>query len=301
MKKVPKLKIDIRSQADDNTATIDIDGEIGWASWDGEDYTWNTPEAIKKKLREIQDLKAEKIVVNINSLGGFVNDGLAIHDVLAMHPAQIETRVTGMTASAATIIAQAGDVRKMSENALYLIHKSWGLTIGNAMDHLEAVEELETIDKRMLSIYAKRSGKSEDEILSLMEESNGAGKWIDHQQALEMGLIDEAFEPMKAAASARLSHIMAAGLPVPSGLSEEKKSKLVATIQVDTDQIINHIDDFKKEFVSYVVEHGIMSQEQADEFLNAKENDSSSEDSGEVVPGGISHYEAQIKVNHNYK
>lgn len=212
---VPKLKIDIRAKSGSDTATIDIDGEIGSASWDGDEYTWNTPEAIKKKLREIQNIRAEKIIVNINSLGGYVNDGLAIHDVLAMHPAKIETRVIGMTASAATIIAQAGDVRKMSENALYLIHRAWGLVIGNVKTVREFIDELDKIDGRMAAIYAKRSGKTERKMLSIMDENDGGGRWIDADEAKSLGLIDQAFEPMKVAASFNRNAIRGLGLPMP--------------------------------------------------------------------------------------
>ena len=291
MKKVPKLKIDIRNQADDaDTAVIDIDGEIGWASWDGEDYTWNTPEAIKKKLREIEAIKASKIVVNINSLGGYVNDGLAIHDSLAMHPATIETRVIGMTASAATIIAQAGDVRMMSDNALYLIHRSWGLVVGNKHTMLDQAEELEVIDNRMLSIYTKRSGKDEADILALMEDSDGTGKWISAEEAEEMGLIDERFEPMSAAASVTRGQFKNLGLPdVPKSAAEfaeeKESSKVNATVTVDGEDFLSQLDERISEF------KGIEKQE----------NEEPKGESEEVAPEGISRFEAQLKVNSNYK
>lgn len=214
MRKVPQLNIEIRNSSNDE-AVIDIDGEIGWASYDGEEYNWNTASAIKKKLKDISNIKASRIIVNINSLGGYVDDGLAIHDALASHEAEIETRVTGMTASAATIIAQAGDVRKMSDNALYLIHHAWGMSWGNVNEMEAAVEDLKVIDKRLLNIYVKRTGKSEKELTELMAENNGTGKWIDADEAKEYGLIDESFEPMKAAASVNMNSFKAMKLPVP--------------------------------------------------------------------------------------
>ncbi|MCC5906591.1 MAG: Clp protease ClpP [Balneolaceae bacterium] len=213
---VPKLKVNIRPRAAaSDTATIDIDGEIGGASYDGEEHSWNTPEAIKRKLIEIQNIQADKIIVNINSLGGFIHDGLAIHDVLAMHPAKIETRVIGMTASAATIIAQAGDVRKMSENALYLIHRAWGAVLGNKTAVLEFIKELKVVDNRMADIYRKRSNASRSKILSIMDEAGGQGRWLDADQANDIGLIDESFEPMKMAASFNRATLLGYGLPLP--------------------------------------------------------------------------------------
>jgi ATP-dependent Clp endopeptidase proteolytic subunit ClpP len=241
-KKIPKLKIDIRNQSED-VAEIDIDGEIGWVNENGE---WNTAANIKDKLKEIDEIDASKIVVNINSLGGFVDDGLAIHDVLAQHEAEIETRVIGMTASAATIIAQAGDKRFMSDNSLYLIHKAWGLVIGNANDMLAQAEDLEAIDSRILNIYAKRSSKTESELQELMNENEGAGKWIDADEALEFGLIDEAFEPMKAAAAVDRGAFNKMGLPEPKDYDfMNVESKQDVTIQIDGDYIKNALEHYK--------------------------------------------------------
>lgn len=266
-RKIPKLNISIRNQSD-GVSEIDIDGEIGWINENGE---WNTAPKIKEKLKEIDELEASKIIVNINSFGGFVADGLAIHDVLAQHQAKVETHVFGMTASAATIIAQAGDKRFMSANSLYLIHRAWGLGLGNVNDMIAVASDLEAIDKRILNIYTKRSGKSEAEIEELMNENDGGGKWIDADEALEFGLIDEAFEPMKAAASMSAKDFKAAGLPVP----DDAKDKGI-TIPVNFDLESNGLD------LTKIVE---------DVLKNRKENGSNEPD--EEIPEGISLEEAR--------
>lgn len=184
--------------AESDEATIDIEGPIG-EDWFGDGE--NTTKAIRNKLKEMAGLKVKKIIVNINSLGGQVNHGIGIHDVLATHKAEIETNVTGMTASAATVIAQAGDIRKMSDNALYLIHQPWSIFISNVSELEDNLESLKKINDSLLRIYTKRSGQPESKIRELMDEANGNGKWIDADEAKEMGLIDEIYEPMKAAAS----------------------------------------------------------------------------------------------------
>lgn len=191
--------INIRN-AKSEQAIIDIEGPIG-EDWFGDGD--NTTKAIRNKLKEIGELKAKKIIVNINSLGGSVNHGLGIHDVLAMHKAEIETNVTGMTASAATIIAQAGDTRKMSDNALYLIHQPWSIFLSNVKELEDNLADMKKVNDSLIRIYTKRSGQPESKIRELMDEANGNGKWIDAEEAKEMGLIDEVYEPMKAAASLR--------------------------------------------------------------------------------------------------
>lgn len=193
------LELNTREQDGQTIAELDIDGVIGFDWWASEEEQ-NTKEQMRAQLKEIQAISADKIVVNISSLGGDVDHGLAIHDLLASNSAEVETHVTGMTASAATIIAQAGDTRSMSDNALYLVHRAWTMGMGNANDFEALAKDLNKLDDRISNIYAKRSDKKQTEFMSLMNEANGDGIWISAEEAKEFGLIDTISEPMKAAA-----------------------------------------------------------------------------------------------------
>lgn len=229
MKQIPQLKITIRNQTDEESI-IDIDGEIGWDI---------TKRDIKDQIKNISGLKSKKITVNISSLGGFVDDGLAIHDILASHPAEITTNVTGMTASAATIIAQAGNNRRISDNALYLVHKSWGMGIGNADDFESLVKDLKTIDERIANIYAKRSGTNIKDIKALMKENGGAGIWLSGEEAKRYGLVDEVYEPMQAAAAVSNEILNQIGLPIPGINNNNMDDKEKNLIQKLIDSIEN--------------------------------------------------------------
>jgi ATP-dependent Clp endopeptidase proteolytic subunit ClpP len=228
----------------DSEAEIFIDDVIGWdeTSWLG----------IKKQLTAIAESKTKKIIVNINSPGGFVSDGLMIHDALKMSKAEIETRVYSMTASAATIIAQAGDKRKMSSNSLYLIHHAMNMAVGNVNDVKQAVDDLERVDERILDIYVK-AGADPEKVKSLMDENNGYGKWIDAEEALEIGLIDEIFEPSKAAAIVLPTNEFIAKYKLPEIPKEylSKINKMEEVKEVEK-SILDKIEDlftrmFKKE------------------------------------------------------
>ena len=193
------------NQADEKTVEIDITGIIGGSIWDlfdeNSDESKNTREKMKAELKALSEIKAQKIIVNIDSPGGDVAHGLSIHDMLVQHSAEIETRIYGLTASIATIIAMAGDKRVISDNALMLIHRAsyavWGSF--NQTELKSAVEDLNKFDERIINIYNKRSEKKED-ISSLMDANNGNGKWIDGAEAKELGLIDDVFQPVRAAA-----------------------------------------------------------------------------------------------------
>jgi len=186
-----------------DVAEIDIDGIIGGDFWEEDnDKSANTMAKMKAELKAISELKASRIIVNINSPGGSVAHGLSIHDLLALHPAKVTTRINGMTASIATVIAMAGDEIEMSDNALFLIHRAkYGLLGMFNQNNLEGVvENLETIDNKIVNIYQKRTGIAEKILNELMDKDEGSGVWLTANEAKEYGFITSIFEPMKMAA-----------------------------------------------------------------------------------------------------
>jgi len=202
MKQLFKSDWSIITAKSDKVVDIDIEGIIGFDWWDDDKDIIKSKEAMKAELKVISSIKATHINVNINSPGGDVAHGFSIHDLLASHEAHITTKVNGLTASAATVIAQAGDVREMSDNALYLVHNASTWAFGNKNSLLSTVGSLEKVDDRMSNLYAKRSGKTKESFEALMDSDNGLGEWISAEEAKDAGLIDEVFEPMAIAAVA---------------------------------------------------------------------------------------------------
>ena len=170
-----------------NKARIEIDGTIGGFNW--EDWKRkNTGTDIRKQLKEISALKVDEIEVLITSLGGYVDEALQIHDALKAHPAKITTIVQGFCASAATVIACAGDTRIISPNALYLIHKCMSSMWDANENALEAeLDDQRTINGTILNIYKRVLKKDEADLLALFDANNGKGKWITAEDALAFG------------------------------------------------------------------------------------------------------------------
>lgn len=188
----------IRSSQDDDTAVLDIQGFIGrdllMEFFFGEESK-NTIENLREELRSISQ---SKIIVNINSGGGDLNTGLVIKNMLESKNAEIITNLYGFSASAATIIHQAGTTRRMPENGSFmLIHRvMFGMCdFYNQNTLLSILEDMETIDNDLISMYVSASNATDQEIRELMDSGEGYGKWINAQTALEMGLVDELFEP----------------------------------------------------------------------------------------------------------
>lgn len=165
----------IRAAVDDANS-ISIYDQIG-ESWDG---TGMTAKRMAGILRSIGD---KDIAVNINSPGGDFFEGVAIYNMLRQHKAKVTVNVLGLAASAASIIAMAGDDINMGEGSFLMIHNAWCMAIGNRHDMLAASEQLAPFDAAMADVYAARSGKTVDEAAALMD----AESWIGAELAIAQG------------------------------------------------------------------------------------------------------------------
>lgn len=161
-------------------AVVRIYDEIWWLGVNAMDLT-----------AELDAITAPKIRVEINSPGGDVFDGIAIYNALRLHPAEITTRVDGIAASIASVIAQAGDHRVMVASSQMMIHNAWGLTVGDYADHEEMASLLEMQDEIIAGIYATKATNGADHFRALMN----AETWMTAERAVAEGLADEVLEP----------------------------------------------------------------------------------------------------------
>ena len=135
----------------------------------GEDW-WSESVTAKQVVEQLGATIATTIRVRINSEGGSVQEGLAIHNALQRHPARIVVTVDGLAASIASLIAMAGDEIVMPVNTLMMIHAPWAYAGGNADDLRQAVAMLETYERAMAESYAARSHQSIDAVLALLRD-----------------------------------------------------------------------------------------------------------------------------------
>lgn len=119
-----------------------------------------------------------------------------MYNILNRHPATKTVHIDGLAASAASVVAMAGDVIKMPENATLMIHNAWTYAGGGAEDLRRTADELDRINDQIADIYAARTGKEKDEISALMT----AETWMSGAEALDMGFVDELIENKKIAA-----------------------------------------------------------------------------------------------------
>ena len=129
------------------------------------------------------------IHLHINSPGGDAFSGLSIVDTIKSCRTPIYTYVDGSAASAATLIAMAGDKRYASQNSFMLLHQPsiiWG---GKLDEFMDEVQNQKSIYEKIKRIYLENSDISEDDLEELLQHE----LWLDVETCIEHGFIDKVY------------------------------------------------------------------------------------------------------------
>jgi len=153
----------------------------------------------KDFIMDFKKITNKQVDLHINSPGGSVFEGNAIYNALKTSDKTITAYIDGIAASIASVIALASDEVVMAENAMFMIHNPSGITIGEAEDMRKSADVLDKIRDTMVGIYAKKSDKSEKEIIGLLDDET----WFNATEAKENGFIDVVAEEMDIAACAK--------------------------------------------------------------------------------------------------
>lgn len=155
----------------------------------GESSWWGDEVAPRSFAEDLESLGGRDVTVRINSGGGDVFAAHAIHNQLVAYKGRVTVVIDGLAASAATIIAVAGDRIIMPANALFMIHNpAIGLSDYYGADELlKAAEALNTIKGSIVAAYRKRCKASAEELAAMMD----AETWMGAAECLEKGFVDE--------------------------------------------------------------------------------------------------------------
>lgn len=174
------------------SAEILIYGDIG-ESWYGDSVL------AKDFVKDIAALDVDAITIRVNSYGGSVTDGIAIHNAIKRHKAHVTVVIDSVAYSIASLIAMAGDTVEMAENALLMIHAPWGVASGNSADLREYADMLDTWAQAMSTSYAAKTGRDQADMLALL--TDGQDHYYTAQQAIDEKFVDAIVTAMPLAAS----------------------------------------------------------------------------------------------------
>lgn len=166
------------SQSADNTISIlDVIGEDFWTGGGV------TSKRVAAALRAIGD---QDVFVDMNSPGGDFFEGVAIYNALRAHPKKVTVRILGLAASAASVIAMAGDEIQIGKAGFMMVHNAWVVAIGNRHDLAEAAKTMEPFDDAMATVYSDRAGVKKSKAAEWMDNET----WFNGEQAVKEGLAD---------------------------------------------------------------------------------------------------------------
>ncbi len=170
-------------------------GDIG-ESWAGETVS------AKNVAAQIQTLdpKTKQITIRVNSFGGSVADGIAIHNALRQHPAKKKVVIDGVAMSIASLIAMAGDEVEAFDSSIFMLHAPWANISGNASKLRDYADVLDTFAEAMTGAYVRKTGKTPEEIRSLL--TDGEDHYFTAEEAKAFGLVDIIKQDTKAKAQA---------------------------------------------------------------------------------------------------
>ena len=127
------------------------------------------------------------VTIYLTSPGGNVFAAAEIYTMIRDYPHNVKVRIASIAASAATVIAMAGDVVQMSPTALLFVHDPSTIAIGNAKDMEKAITTLNEVKESIINAYAAKTGLSRSKISKLMSDET----WMNAKKAVELGFADE--------------------------------------------------------------------------------------------------------------
>ena len=172
----PKLEV---QRGEDGADEIKLYDPID--SWGG---VWGIN--AKEVADALADVEADRLSVRINSPGGDVFEGIAIHNLIADHPATVDVHVDSLAASIASVIAMAGDTITINRGGEMMIHNAWGVSVGDSADMRQYADLLERQSTKAAKIYAARAGGTVESWMEAMANET----WYDADEAIDAGLAE---------------------------------------------------------------------------------------------------------------
>ena len=165
---------------DTGNRTLVLNGQISDETWFGDEVT---PGLFRDELQSCEG----DITVWINSPGGDVFAAAQIYNMLMEYPGNVDVRIDGIAASAASVIAMAGNKVSMSPVAMMMIHNPMTVAMGDKKVMQQAIDMLDEIKESIINAYELKTGQSRTKIAHMMD----AETWFNAKKAVELGFADD--------------------------------------------------------------------------------------------------------------
>lgn len=202
----------------------------------GNDWFGNgvTGQAVSDAIKNAASYKS--ITLNINSPGGDLFEGVAIHNLLKATGKPVNVNVLGLAASAASLVAMAGDTCTMQLGSQMMIHRALAMAAGFSDDMRKMADTLDQVSDSAADLYVARTGLSKDKVLDMMK----AETWMSADQAKANGF---ATAVSKDQAKVSNSFDLSMFRNVPAELKNEAEPEVVVEVETPKEEVEVAFDD----------------------------------------------------------
>ena len=164
---------------DTGASELIFNGPISEDTWFGDEIT---PAMFRNELSKVSG----DLTVWLNSPGGDVFAASQIYTMLRSHKGKVTVKIDGIAASAASVVAMAGDETLIAPTGMLMIHNPSTVAFGNKEAMQKAIELLDEVKESIINAYEEKSGLSRSKIARMMDEET----WINAKKAKQLGFVD---------------------------------------------------------------------------------------------------------------
>lgn len=164
---------------DSGETELYFEGPISDCTWFGDEIT---PAMFRDELSKVNG----NLTVWVNSPGGDCVSASQIYTMLKNHKGKVTVKIDGIAASAASVVAMAGDETLISPTGYLMVHNPMTLASGNKSDMEKAIALLDEIKEGIINAYVRKTGLSRNKISKLMDDET----WLNAEKALQLGFVD---------------------------------------------------------------------------------------------------------------
>lgn len=177
-----QIKPEFKAEVKEDKTEIVLSGAVV-----SNDYDWYDSDITPSKIQQALNESKGDVVIKLNSGGGDAFAGVEIYNSLKDYHGKVTVEVTGLAASAASIIAMGADEIIMCTGSMMMVHEAWTWAVGNKTELTKVVNMMDKLDSSLVDIYAERIGVDKEFIKDLLQDET----WMTAEEAVANGFADK--------------------------------------------------------------------------------------------------------------
>ncbi|MGF3073220.1 head maturation protease, ClpP-related [Facklamia sp. P13069] len=180
-----QIKPEFKAEVSEDKTVLYLSGDVV-----SNEYGWHEDDITPKKVNKALNESKGEVLIKLNSGGGDCFAGVEIYNLLKDYPGKVIVEITGLSASAASILSMGADEIIMRTGSMMMVHRASTIVWGNKNALLKAADMMDKVDSSIVDIYAERIGLEKQFITDLLDEET----WMTAEEAVKDGFADRTKE-----------------------------------------------------------------------------------------------------------